>query len=386
MPSPKPKTVAPPPKKPEAPKPPAQQAAPAPAPRTASPPPAATASAAGPTPATSQALARVAPTAALASATSAPAWLVAKMQAGGKPKGMEVVTRNDLIMPRLALCQDGTPEVKDGKYKPGDIIDSVTRELVCAADEVLEFIPVLVGKARLHFRSMKQGGGILCRSLDSITAQPSGDGVDQGGQATRDCGACVRKEFRDDGDDTAPECTELINVLGFVPSRGYVPYVWSLKSTSLKLGRRFLTEMAQIGADLFAVVVLLGSTDDRRNDMRFKQWTYSKRAEDAGGPWVSEEEYARGLQLWKSMSGKKWEADTEDLAKGGEDASGEEQGPGAPEEFPDDPDAVEVPDSTVPPPAEAAARRAAAAQAQVTPPPPRTAAAQRPAGDDEPEF
>lgn len=84
----------------------------------------------------------------------------------GAPTTWENADANDVLTPRIVLCQAMSPVVQEGKAKAGDLIWSDTQEIIVPAGEPLRFIPVHFQKEYLHFGPRSQGGGLIDRSFD----------------------------------------------------------------------------------------------------------------------------------------------------------------------------------------------------------------------------
>lgn len=83
----------------------------------------------------------------------------------GDHRGMETITRSDMLLPRLALAQTQSPEVQEGTptyvegLKPGDLFNSITKKNY--GREV--YIQVLKKEKlrAVEFRPVEAGGGII---------------------------------------------------------------------------------------------------------------------------------------------------------------------------------------------------------------------------------
>jgi len=145
-----------------------------------------------------------------------------------KIPGLEGVTQDMLVIPRLKLIQKISKEVDLG-VKPGSLVNSVTKDVVSTDKKPAVVIPILNNITRLYFKPMKEGGGLLCRSFNG----KAGAG-DPGGN----CLACPNHNW---DDDNPPICTELLNIFCMV--RGYelpIPLTLSFGRTSAKAGRQFV--------------------------------------------------------------------------------------------------------------------------------------------------
>lgn len=246
-------------------------------------------------------------------ANGAPKWLQDKMK-NQPAKGLEVADKDDFIYPRLVLTQALTPECIEQKCKPGDIIDNITREVICGQGTPLPFVPVILSKTRLFMVDLDKGGGILCRSNDALVALPGGCGKDQGEEYTADCGKCIHAQWdatnqddKNEEDNGAPECTLFYNILGFLPTMGNRVTVWSGKATNVKVVKRFLSICKQTGADFWAHKFNLNVIDAQSAQFRYKNWAFEQNG------WVTEEEYRVGEKIYKDLSGKTWTPNTNDF-------------------------------------------------------------------------
>lgn len=243
----------------------------------------------------------------LATNSSMPAWLKRKME-GQAPRGLELADKNDLIYPRLVLCQALSEACKGGPAaiaRPGQVIDNLTSQLILEYGDELEFIPVIMSKQRIYSKPIAEGGGILCRSDDAIKARPGGKGQDQGGMPTAICANCIMKEWDDSRGGAGggkPLCTNFIQIVGLLPQHGYRPMVWSCSKTSLTVGKRMLSIAKQVDADFWAMKFLLRVVDDKAGAFDFYNWDFSQPE----NPWSNEEEYDRGLNMFKALKGKTW--------------------------------------------------------------------------------
>lgn len=242
-----------------------------------------------------------------------PPWLAAKMKASG-PRGLEHMQKDDIIYPRLLLMQGLSPQVADGLRRVGEVVDNLTGDVIAAPGEEIPFIPVVMSRTRMYLIPIAEGGGMKCRSDDSIQSRSNGCGVDQGGTATRTCADCIHKEWDDASPDGKgkPKCTLFYNIVGLLPNHGFRPVVWSGKSTNTKVMRRFLSIATQTGADFFALKFALRSVDMTSGQFKFKNWDFKSLG------FVSEDEYARGDRLYQSLKGKTWAPDTTDLETQGD--------------------------------------------------------------------
>jgi len=86
------------------------------------------------------------------------------IEEGGE--GLEEVTSNDLIVPRLKLMQALSPEVQEELFKSGDIVNSLTGKMWAKRGDLLHFIPIKHYKEWIQWAPREEGGGIVARSND----------------------------------------------------------------------------------------------------------------------------------------------------------------------------------------------------------------------------
>ena len=151
----------------------------------------------------------------------------------GQIAGLEGFDSEMLIIPRIKMVQMLSVEVTDG-IKPGSLVDSVTKEVLAEPGESLLVVPLMVGRSRIFFRPIKEGGGIACRAIDGR------NGIGEPGGL---CAVCPKKEWtqNEKGENQPPECTEFLNV-AVMPLRDgqSIPLIVSFGKTSFMTGKQFI--------------------------------------------------------------------------------------------------------------------------------------------------
>lgn len=211
----------------------------------------------------------------------------------GEPQaGLENIESRDMTIPRLALCQSGTPQRKrsDPKFieglDEGFFFNSVTGDIYGPSVKV---VPLMFFKTRLLFKSFDDGGGILCQAPDNKLGigEPGGE-----------CDSCPLANFTD---NKAPACTQFYNyAVLVVPKKGKITpsclAVFSLKSTGLKIAREWNARMRLRGTDSFAGIYELKSAEDSN---KIGQWfTPTVQSEVA---WATEEQYRTAQECYKGV-------------------------------------------------------------------------------------
>lgn len=83
--------------------------------------------------------------------------------------GTENMDAGDASIPRLKLAQSMTPEVKDGLAADGDIVHSITKQIIVPKGHAGIVIPVAYQKEFILWRDRQfDGGGILARAHRTV--------------------------------------------------------------------------------------------------------------------------------------------------------------------------------------------------------------------------
>lgn len=206
-----------------------------------------------------------------------------------RPQGLEQESlREDLIIPRAKLLQALSPECTDGHGKPGQIINSLTKEILPS-----EFIPVMKFYQWIRFnpRDSKAHGFNPDQAAGDLIWQsfnPYDDRVLKEGQ------------FGQNGE--RPLATKFICFLSYFPGVD-MPVVLSFSNTSLKAGRALLTQLeyskGPIWEKKFKVVSKKVSNE---------KGTYYVLAVDPAGTATADESLIAG-GWWKKYTPKKNDLD-----------------------------------------------------------------------------
>lgn len=186
-----------------------------------------------------------------------------KPKPGAARLGNENVTSEDVIVPRIALAQSNSFELKKSHAKyiadleAGQFFNTATKEVY---GEALRVINVHYFRSRIRWNGKEIGAGILCRSDDGAT----GTG-DPGGS----CSACEFSKFNTEEEDTRPSCMMFMNfpclVIG---SKGEVDpagiVIFSMKSISIKVGKHWNTLVNIKNLDRFAGIYKISVVEDHR--------------------------------------------------------------------------------------------------------------------------
>lgn len=187
--------------------------------------------------------------------------------------GSERASSKDMVIPRINLMQDISQLVKDGKARPGQIVDGSTGEIIGGTDKKIELIPILTYAEWLLYDVLQLGGGktkdkytgkILCDKTNENL--PSEDFVN---------GAPVRR-------------VRQINVLSLLPTRlEDLPFIISFKKTGTMAGKKLSTHFqvsAMKGAPAARTVFNLYSSKATTDS-----YTYFRYEVETGRPATTDE-------------------------------------------------------------------------------------------------
>lgn len=214
----------------------------------------------------------------------------------GPSRGAEDITRDDMVTPRLAIAQANSPQRKkldpsfiDG-LEEGDIFNTVTGEIYGTK---LDVVPLFFFKQRMMF---DDNNSILCQSFN---------GVDGGRLHPSDCATCPHAQFKNDEEDSRPDCNTLFNYMALLPSNELAAL--SLKSTGLKAAKQLNAKVRMSKLDMFARVLHLESVSMTRKNNQF--WGYKLEL----GEFVPKKLYDAASSLFEDLRGKNINLDTKGL-------------------------------------------------------------------------
>ncbi len=177
--------------------------------------------------------------------SSRPAFLKAPDAEGPATyRGQDEISPTDMLIPRVAICQDGSPARKKQSpnyipgIEPGDLYNTVTLENY--GNELI-FTPLLFHKSRIKFKPMDQGGGVECMN-------PTGKAC-----ALNNGGPCLYSAWG--GDGKPPACDELYNYPSLVlttKSGGTDFAIISFKRTGIPAAKDLNSKVRMRQADMFA--------------------------------------------------------------------------------------------------------------------------------------
>lgn len=145
--------------------------------------------------------------------------------------GFEQEREEDFVIPRVMPVSFTSKKFKDKLAEAGDLINSLTNEKINGK----YFIPTFVFYSNIHWRDVKDGGGIICIARDGKVGLNFDDD-----STTMLCKICKKNEFDNSKRGEAPVCTKFISFLGFIEGEEF-PIVLQFGKTSYREGMRLYT-------------------------------------------------------------------------------------------------------------------------------------------------
>lgn len=153
----------------------------------------------------------------------------------GSTDGMDDFKSGDMTLPRLALAQSSSPQIKEGNrlyiedLRAGQFFNTLTKEIYGHGREKPLLITPLFGRPhRRKFGPRDAGSPTLCMSPDAETG---------GVLSPQGCKVCKFSQFgrKEDGSPKRPDCTLFFTyfVILHLPGRMFMPMAFSLKSSAL---------------------------------------------------------------------------------------------------------------------------------------------------------
>lgn len=198
-------------------------------------------------------------------------------------EGFENVRQQDIVLPRIVLMQGLSPAVVEGTLKPGDMINSLTNEVICERDEEIEIIPVYHFVSWIEWGDRKAGEGMKAMSMDpkSEIAQ-----------------AAARGEKIMRGDKEVFRVTEYHNIIVLIcpvldpPDLVMIGFC----KTSFKVGKKFLGLARLRGSyPLYAGKYVLTSQNETKNGNTYRVYNVRNNG------WALESEFAIAKRMYQTL-------------------------------------------------------------------------------------
>lgn len=205
-------------------------------------------------------------------------------------RGFEEATNpQDLIMPIALLLQDKSPDVLNGEFAPGTIIDSLTKSALPK-----EFIPIFkytfwmrknpLNKTDVNFNRDYEAGQIIYKTNDPQDPRVLED-----------------SKWGENGEQ--PIATKYLCFFSYFVGHP-VPVVLSFYKTKFKMGQQLLSLTSLLGRDMFERKYLIESFLDQK-----EQTFYNYKIAPIGK--VTEEQFKICESLWQQFHRSKIETDVE---------------------------------------------------------------------------
>jgi hypothetical protein len=219
--------------------------------------------------------------------------------------GLENVRPEDLILPRLMICQALSPQKKRSSdnfipgLEDGNLFNTVTGEVYGGK---VKIVPLVYTQSRILFRDLEEGGGMLCQSLNGIN----------GGKLSPTCDACPKSKFSEDGD--VPECSLFMNFACLLmPSKQLIAV--SFKSSGLKAARAWISRMKYTDKPIFSQVYAISTVE--KKGAKGEYFVPTIRFDN----WVQDvETYKFAEAAYNSIKGKNIKTDEPEAGEAGADA------------------------------------------------------------------
>ena len=138
--------------------------------------------------------------------------------------GSGPLATDDIVIPKVLIMQGLSKQVADGKAKLGDLVDSLSGEVIGNIEDApLEFVPFHLEKVWIV--SEKKGNRYFFSHIEPVTA------INE------------NKKWEEVVDGKEMKNEKSFNFYAILPSDPSIPYVIQFKSTSLKAGKELATQM-----------------------------------------------------------------------------------------------------------------------------------------------
>lgn len=232
-------------------------------------------------------------------------------------RGFENLEMSDVLLPRVKLLQNGSPEVAIAKTaKAGEIIIGLSGENFGSKGVLIT--PIMHFRSRIKWVPKDDGGGIDCSSPDAKAPRDT--------KYAQTCSSCTHKDWNNDEKkkkDQQPHCTLYENFLVLI-NDSENPVIIPMEKTKAKVAKKLWSMGALKGnQDMWNFQYKLGVVEEvSSNDEAY--WNYT--ASDSGKK-TSEDVRKKCEQLWESMASKTISEQNQD-AEGQESAAAAAGGQG----------------------------------------------------------
>lgn len=196
-----------------------------------------------------------------------------------KKPATDLIDQSDILIPKLLIMQGLSEFVAQEKAVMGDIVNSVTGEILGGKGKALSFIPLIMNKVWIKYKV--QGGEqkyIGTAPWSAANANTKWEGVDTDGSLLRN-DACLNfyVMLKSDLDKSTA-----------------LPYLVSFRRSSYRNGKKLVTHFAQsqmANIAPYAMVLNLTSTKEQNDKGTFYIFDVTHGAE-------TDAKYAEKLEMW----------------------------------------------------------------------------------------
>lgn len=212
-------------------------------------------------------------------------------------EGKEDIDKNDVIMPRMKLCQAMTPEVKNDKIaQEGDFLHTITNEVLCKVGEKIQVIPIVYQKEYIIWYDRKgpNKGGIAARAKKVVENGVTRYKWDRPHEVIEDkIGGSIPVKYElqgyvdEDGlnnwgtqipgdEKSPPAATEHHTYVLMLPEHDNEMVAVSLSKTGNRPAKTFNSVLRNGDYPTYARIYELESFPDHRDDNTFANWKFSR--------------------------------------------------------------------------------------------------------------
>lgn len=211
--------------------------------------------------------------------------------------GGDQIDNADVSIPRLKMIQQMSPEAKGDNpvAKEGDMLHSITGEVLVPKGQKLKFIPIFYQKEYILWRDRKNGGGIMARARRVMMDEgvkyawdkPNEEFEDKiegkfavkykTGQYIEDDGLAEWGSQLPSDPDSGPAATETHNYIVALPDHGCQLIAITLARTAAKKAKdlNFMIKTAtQAKTPLFALVFSVGAVIESSDDNTWANYAF----------------------------------------------------------------------------------------------------------------
>lgn len=223
----------------------------------------------------------------------------------GQNIGTENVDQTDMLIPRLGIAQSLSPQLKKTNelfikgLEVGNLFNTVTNEIY--PDQVV-IVPLFFFKSFIHFKPIKEGGGIVAQYKTAAEVPKGGldfiEGVNEG----------------------KPQVTEFKNWMCLLIQKGKKPeaIVASFKSSALKICRKWTSLIRMTNLPAYAKFYNVEAAHKSKGELEWESINILP------GEFVPEQFFSEAEQYFNSLKAAGAEMDTRGLTEDDNGSQGDE--------------------------------------------------------------